>query len=233
MINSIKLLRILKIIGIAVVAILILLFLWTFTKDWLRPRLIKALGGYTQMEMKVTKDTLDIKYNDIYTKYKEYEVKASSISAPEYLTKYKYIEVPQTKSTSITGKFDPTKSPPKVNFIDVRRFTSVVNDSILNGKIETILSADSCKIISQSLKYEPKIPYIREKIITVVEYRDKILSDKPKAYIGAGLDINSINQITPQVLYMGKTKWLYKAGYTRSLDNKYPQAITVGIAKLF
>lgn len=233
MINTIKLLRILKIIGLAIVAILILLFAWTFTKDWLKPRLIKALGGYTQMEMKVTKDTLDIKYNDIYTKYKEYETIATSISEPEYIPKYKYTEVPQTKSTSITGKSDVLKSPPKVKFSAVKRYYTVINDTILNGKIETILSVDSCKILSQTLKYEPKIPYIREKIITVVEYRDKVLSDKPKAYIGAGLDINSINQVTPQVLYMGKTKWLYKAGYTRSLDNKYPQAVTVGVAKLF
>jgi len=233
MINTIKLLKIVKTAGIILLALLIVVLLWKFTKDWLKPRIVKALGGYTQMEMKVTRDTLDIKYKDIYTKYKMYESKALSISEPEYITKYKYTEVPQTKSTSITGKSDVQKSLPKVKFTAVKRYYTVISDSILNGKIETVLSLDSCKILSQSLKYEPKIPYIREKIITVVEYRDRVLSDKSKAYIGLGLDINTINQVTPQILYMGKTKWLYKAGYTRSLDNKYPQAVTIGIAKLF
>lgn len=216
-----------------VVLMLLTLIIWKFTKDWAKPRLVKALGGYSQMEMKVTRDTLEIRYKDVYTKYKTYEAKALSISEPEYITEYKYIEVPQTENTSTTGKVGDQKSPPKVKFADVKRYYTVISDSILDGKIETVISVDSCKIVAQSLKYEPKIPYIREKIVTVVEYRDRILSDKPKAYIGLGLDLNSINQVTPQLLYMGKTKWLYKAGYTRSLDNKYPEAITVGIAKLF
>ena len=229
MIDTFKILRILKIIGLTIVAIIILLFVWKFTKDWLKPRIVKALGGYTQMEMKVTKDTLNIKYNNIYTKYKEIETKALINKEPEYVYVDKVTKETTTNKSSHKGK----SQPPTTSKTLVKRYITTINDTILNGNIETMLSLDSCKIVSQTFKYVPKIPYIREKIVTIVETKETILSDKPKAYIGLGLDVNSNNQITPQVLYLSKKKWLYKAGYTKQINNQYPAAVTIGIAKLF
>lgn len=218
-----------KKIIIAIITIILLWFIYILAKDWLKPRIVKALGGYTQKEMKTTIDTLDIKYKDIYIKYKEIETKALLNNKPEYVYIDRIVKKPATNKSSHKGK----SQPPTTQKTFVKRYVTAINDTILNGNIETMLSVDSCKIVSQTFKYKPKIPYIREKIVTIVETKETILSDKPKAYIGLGLDINSNNQITPQVLYLSKKKWLYKAGYTKEINNQYPAAITIGIAKLF
>lgn len=218
-----------RLIVMAVMVLMSIWFIWSFSRDWITPRLVKALGGYTQMEMKTTKDTLEVKYNDIYVKYKKFEAKALTISEPEYITEYRYIPIPNSNTSSTTGKVQPQYVKKSL----VKRYLTSINDSILVGNIETVLSLDSCKIVSQSLKYEPKIPYIREKIITIVETKETILSQKPKAHIGIGLDVNSLNQLTPQLLYLTKKKWLYKGGYIKTLDKQYPDAYMIGIAKLF
>ena len=211
------------------ITVVILLLLWKFTKDWIKPRVVKALGGYTEKEVKTKVDTLTVKYKDIYVKYKELQTKVTVIPEPIYIDNYVYVKETKTNSLNTTGK-----SQPKIMASErVKRYSTSVNDSILDGNIETILSLENCKIISQSLNYTPKIPYIREKIVTIVNNTETILSDKPKAYIGAGINVSSNNQITPQVLYLTKKKWLYNIGYQRDLSNQIPNSIQIGVAKLF
>lgn len=211
------------------IIVVILLLLWKFNSDWVKPRLVKALGGYTQKEVKTTVDTLTIKYKDIYIKYKEIQTKVAVIPEPIYIDNYVYVKETKTNSLNTTGK-----SQPKIMASErVKRYSTSINDSILDGNIETILSLENCEIISQSLNYKPKIPYIREKIITIVNNTETILSDKPKAYIGAGLNASSNNQITPQVLYLTKKKWLYNIGYQKDITNQLPNSIQIGISKLF
>jgi hypothetical protein len=212
--------------------ILLLLLLWVtwiLAKDWLRPNIIKLLGGFTKSEVQMTRDTLSVKYNDIYVKYKEVVTKATEISKPEYITKYRYLPQPNTKNISTTGN----SQPQYVEIEAVKRYNTAVNDSILDGNIETIIDIDSCKLVTQTLTYKPKIPYIREKIITIVETKETILSQEAKAYIGIGTDVNTLNIITPKVYYLTKKKWLLNAGYSKSFDPIYPDSFTVGIAKLF
>lgn len=211
------------------ITVVILLLLWKFTKDWIKPRVVKALGGYTEKEVKTTVDTLTVKYKDIYVKYKELQTKVTVIPEPIYIDNYVYVKETKTNSLNTTGKSDL-----KIMASErVKRYSTSVNDSILDGNIETILSLENCKIISQSLNYTPKIPYIREKIVTIVNNTETILSDKPKAYIGAGINASSNNQITPQVLYLTKKKWLYNIGYQKDLSNQLPNSIQIGISKLF
>lgn len=211
------------------ITVVILLLLWKFTKDWIKPRVVKALGGYTEKEVKTKVDTLTVKYKDIYVKYKELQTKVTVIPEPIYIDNYVYVKETKTNSLNTTGKSDL-----KIMVSErVKRYSTSVNDSILDGNIETILSLENCKIISQSLNYTPKIPYIREKIVTIVNNTETILSDKPKAYIGAGLNASSNNQITPQVLYLTKKKWLYNIGYQKDITNQLPNTIQIGIAKLF
>ena len=211
------------------ITVVILLLLWKFTKDWIKPRVVKALGGYTEKEVKTKVDTLTVKYKDIYVKYKELQTKVTVIPEPIYIDNYVYVKETKTNSLNTTGK-----SQPKIMASErVKRYSTSVNDSILDGNIETILSLENCKIISQSLNYTPKIPYIREKIVTIVNNTETILSDKPKAYIGAGLNASSNNQITPQVLYLTKKKWLYNIGYQKDITNQLPNTIQIGVAKLF
>ena len=211
------------------ITVVILLLLWKFTKDWIKPRVVKALGGYTEKEVKTKVDTLTVKYKDIYVKYKELQTKVTVIPEPIYIDNYVYVKETKTNSLNTTGKSDL-----KIMASErVKRYSTSVNDSILDGNIETILSLENCKIISQSLNYTPKIPYIREKIVTIVNNTETILSDKPKAYIGAGLNASSNNQITPQVLYLTKKKWLYNIGYQKDITNQLPNTIQIGIAKLF
>ena len=211
------------------ITVVILLLLWKFTKDWIKPRVVKALGGYTEKEVKTKVDTLTVKYKDIYVKYKELQTKVAVIPEPIYIDNYVYIKETKTNSLNTTGKSDL-----KIMASErVKRYSTSVNDSILDGNIETILSLENCKIISQSLNYTPKIPYIREKIVTIVNNTETILSDKPKVYIGAGINVSSNNQITPQVLYLTKKKWLYNIGYQKDITNQLPNTIQIGVAKLF
>ena len=211
------------------ITVVILLLLWKFTKDWIKPRVVKALGGYTEKEVKTKVDTLTVKYKDIYVKYKELQTKVTVIPEPIYIDNYVYVKETKTNSLNTTGKSDL-----KIMASErVKRYSTSVNDSILDGNIETILSFENCEIISQSLNYKPKIPYIREKIITIVNNTETILSDKPKAYIGAGINANLNNQVTPQVLYLTKKKWLYNIGYQKDITNQLPNTIQIGIAKLF
>ena len=211
------------------ITVVILLLLWKFTKDWIKPRVVKALGGYTEKEVKTKVDTLTVKYKDIYVKYKELQTKVTVIPEPIYIDNYVYVKETKTNSLNTTGKSDL-----KIMASErVKRYSTSVNDSILDGNIETILSLENCKIISQSLNYTPKIPYIREKIVTIVNNTETILSDKPKAYIGAGINANLNNQITPQVLYLTKKKWLYNIGYQKDITNQLPNTIQIGVAKLF
>ena len=211
------------------ITVVILLLLWKFTKDWIKPRVVKALGGYTEKEVKTKVDTLTVKYKDIYVKYKELQTKVAVIPEPIYIDNYVYVKETKTNSLNTTGKSDL-----KIMASErVKRYSTSVNDSILDGNIETILSLENCKIISQSLNYTPKIPYIREKIVTIVNNTETILSDKPKAYIGAGINANLNNQVTPQVLYLTKKKWLYNIGYQKDLSNQLPNSIQIGISKLF
>lgn len=211
------------------ITVVILLLLWKFTKDWIKPRVVKALGGYTEKEVKTKVDTLTVKYKDIYVKYKELQTKVAVIPEPIYIDNYVYVKETKTNNLNTTGS-----SQPKITVSErVKRYSTSVNDSILDGNIETILSLENCKIISQSLNYTPKIPYIREKIVTIVNNTETILSDKPKAYIGAGLNASSNNQITPQVLYLTKKKWLYNIGYQKDITNQIPNSIQIGISKLF
>lgn len=211
------------------ITVVILLLLWKFTKDWIKPRVVKALGGYTEKEVKTKVDTLTVKYKDIYVKYKELQTKVTVIPEPIYIDNYVYVKETKTNSLNTTGKSDL-----KIMASErVKRYSTSVNDSILDGNIETILSLENCKIISQSLNYTPKIPYIREKIITIVNNTETILSDKPKAYIGAGINANLNNQVTPQVLYLTKKKWLYNIGYQKDITNQLPNTIQIGVAKLF
>ena len=211
------------------ITVVILLLLWKFTKDWIKPRVVKALGGYTEKEVKTKVDTLTVKYKDIYVKYKELQTKVTVIPEPIYIDNYVYVKETKTNSLNTTGKSDL-----KIMASErVKRYSTSVNDSILDGNIETILSLENCKIISQSLNYTPKIPYIREKIVTIVNNTETILSDKPKAYIGAGINANLNNQVTPQVLYLTKKKWLYNIGYQKDITNQLPNSIQIGISKLF
>lgn len=211
------------------ITVVILLLLWKFTKDWIKPRVVKALGGYTEKEVKTKVDTLTVKYKDIYVKYKELQTKVAVIPEPIYIDNYVYVKETKTNSLNTTGKSDL-----KIMASErVKRYSTSVNDSILDGNIETILSLENCKIISQSLNYTPKIPYIREKIVTIVNNTETILSDKPKAYIGAGINANLNNQVTPQVLYLTKKKWLYNIGYQKDITNQLPNTIQIGVAKLF
>ena len=211
------------------ITVVILLLLWKFTKDWIKPRVVKALGGYTEKEVKTKVDTLTVKYKDIYVKYKELQTKVTVIPEPIYIDNYVYVKETKTNSLNTTGKSDL-----KIMASErVKRYSTSVNDSILDGNIETILSLENCKIISQSLNYTPKIPYIREKIVTIVNNTETILSDKPKAYIGAGINANLNNQVTPQVLYLTKKKWLYNIGYQKDITNQLPNTIQIGVAKFF
>ena len=200
--------------------IIVLLFAGIFfTKDWLRPRVITALGGYTSMIKGDTITKIDIKRDTVF------------ITKVQYTTAG--IREPKT-----TKKLIPTiKGKNPKDSVTVYTYENPINDTLINGFITTDISIPSGKILAQSLKYKPKFPIIVTETKTVTKLVETILENKPKAYLGIGVIGTNTNQVGASVLYQTPKKWQLQAGYlipVNKTDVTTPkQQIAISIHKLF
>lgn len=217
--------------------IILILLLWQLSKNWLSPFLIKQLGGYTSIEYKETIDTLNIKYDSIYIKYK------NKITKVDTLNNYVYVpfNIKSKDNTSILpkGELENLKTIFKSDstFTGVYITNNPINDSIIEGKIKTVINPSNCQIIAQNLEYTPKIPIIVEKTITVEKIIEKILKDN-RNKIGFGIETTSSKRIGIQTLYQTKTNWQFQIGLLYNTTNNYTvdnntKEIKIGITKLF
>lgn len=194
-----------------IIILVVLLFIWHVGKDWLRPKIINALGGFTKRELKETIDTIGVKIDTVYFPIKEREVEAisskPSITSTELLT-------PSFKGKRQYHVLDSIrKVAPKT---PIFTYSQAVSDSLIDGVINTTSTG---KILSQSLNYKPKFPMFVEKTITVEKTIQETLSNKDRIYFGVGITGTSDKNIGGLLIYQSKNKTQIQVGYLKNLDN--------------
>lgn len=220
----------LKQIGRVLIILTVIWFIWHVGKDWLRPRIIKQLGGFTAREYKETIDTIQHTIDTFYMPSKERIVEVK-VGKPSVTTS-------NLLSSSFNGKvtnlvFD------SINKIDpqtpVYTYNLPLNDSLIEGVINTTSTG---KIITQSLNYKPKFPIFIKETISVEKNKEQTLYDKSKAYFGIGITGTTNKDVGGLLIYQTPKKIQVQAGYTRNLDNPLLQntnkgIVSVSLIKLF
>lgn len=206
------------------IIILVIWFIWHVGKDWLKPRIINALGGFTQREVKETIDTLEVKRDTIYLPQKERIIKVP-ITTPVV-----------TPSKSLTPSFKGKQENSTLDSINkinpqtpLYTYTQPVSDTLIDG---TIITISTGKIITQELKYTPKFPMFVKESTTIVKTKQETLSNKDKSYFGLGLTSTSNRDIGGLILYQTPKKIQIQAGYTRTLDKPLIDETNKGIVSV-
>ena len=207
--------------NILIVLLIVVLFFAGifFIKDWLRPRIITALVGYTS----ITKgDTIT-----------EIDIQRDTVFIPKVQHTEATITEPKTKdpaSSTLNGK-NPQ------DFSSIQTYDNPINDTLIEGFITTDISRPSSKILTQSLHQKPKFPIIVTETKTVTKIVETILENKPKAYLGIGIIGTNTNQVGASLLYQTPKKWQIQTGYLipiNKTDVTTPkQQIAISIHKLF
>ena len=189
--------------GVIIIGIIIALFL---LKDWWKPTIIEALGGYTQQETKTRVDTIEVKVDSIFPVYKEKEV----VVVTTLDTKTK------TKIDSILNALKKVKEDKDVegDIVDSLRFYSYnIEDTILKGYMNTITNSKDGSIVSQDFKYTPKIPIYIDRVTTI--------------------EINSEKDYGVNLFYKTNNNILINVGAVQATDVTRNDYIKVGIGFLF
>jgi hypothetical protein len=212
------------------VIVLLLLLLFHLAKDWLRPNIIKLLGGYTKREMTTTIDTLSVKYDTLYFKYNKLVTNVDVIVKRDTVTNY-----------LIKWKVKPQNSGSDAPISIPVAYTSFnpINDTLISGTIKTVIDARNCEIVEQNLEYKPKFPILVKEYITIKETVTETLSEEPKVKLGIGADATFNKDFSLFGVYQSKSNWQIQGGYqwnTNTFDSnniRNTGAIKVGLVKLF
>jgi hypothetical protein len=216
-----------------VIIIILLLFVFHLAKDWLRPKIIKTLGGYTDKEVSSKIDTLERRYDTLYFDYQNI-ISNASISKRDTLTNYviKW-ETKFINSGQIFTKDTITRiSEAYISF-------NTIDDTLISGKIKTVINASNCEIVEQNLDYKPKFPTLVKEYITVKETITETLTNEPKIKLGIGADATFNRDFSLFGVYQSKNNWQIQGGYqwnTETFDRnniRNTGAIKVGLVKLF
>lgn len=223
--------------GVQAVIVLILLWLlWNLSGLWLKPFIIKQLGGYTAKEMTETIDTLEVRRDTIWAPNKTVSSSVDNISKPTIVYNYNYYPDAKDSSSSTTKGEKSSANPLPLVVVDsVGIYDNAISDSLINGNIKTVLDLKNCKIIEQRLDYKPKFPIIVKEFVTIEKTKTETLFDKPKAKIGIGLSGTSKAGIGGVGVYQTPKNWQYQGGYLYETNSVLPNkgVITVSIIKLF
>lgn len=209
--------------GIIVIGIIIILFL---LKDWWKPTIIQALGGYTEKQVETKVDTVKIKVDSIYPVYSVREIRTIETNL-DNKTKAKidsiFNSLKTKKDTNVEGEI-----------IDSLRFYSYnIEDTIIKGYMNTITNSKNGSIVSQDFKYTPKIPIFVNKTITVEKETTNTLTNKKKPMFGAGLEINSEMDYGVNIYYKTNNNILINAGVIKASDINREDYIKIGVGFLF
>lgn len=205
--------------------LLVLYFLIHLSKDWFIPQIIKGLGGYTAKETKVIVDTTSIRRDTIYLPSKIREVK---VVVKEPVKKVILIKESLTSIDSLKTK---TKQ--------VYEYNLALNDSLIDGNINTTIDLNSCKILTQDLKYHPKFPIVVKEYITVEKKVTETLFDKPRVHIGGGIIGSANGTLGGVVVYQTPKNLQFQIGYsiyvtpTSTTVPRDNSVISFSIIKLF
>jgi len=198
-----------KIIRYAIIGVAILLLLFLIFGNWFKPWLITQLGGYTKQETTSRIDTISIVSDTTKIKYAELLIKVDSLLARKEVKNYVYT-YPTTVINSDGSKTTVTHTD---TLPLVYSHENPYRDSLIDGKILTVINPIDCKIIAQSLLYTPKFPQYITNTITVKETVTNTLSKEERALIGIGINVNNDNYAGLRAVYQTKNKWQFQGGY--------------------
>lgn len=216
-----------KRIGRVIIVAILIWLMFIFLGDWVKPKVIKALGGFTAVEYKTTIDTLEIKYDSIFYKYNTVKGKVDTIYEPIIVYKDK---IKVVIKDVVTGEVTENET----TFDRLYSYQNPYNDTLISGIITTKVNLNDCKIVFQGLEYKPKFPIIVKEYITIEKKVIETLYDKPSAKIGIGALSTFKGNVTAVGVYQTPSNWQYIGGYTKDVTNPIDKgAVTIGIIKLF
>jgi len=218
-----------------IIGVVILLLLFWLMIDWGKDKIITSLGGYTKKETVIKVDTISVDVDTIVNLYKELLIKVEKLEKGKEIKNYynTYVTV-----DSLTGE---RKTRTEIIPL-VKTFTQAVTDSLIDGKIFTVLNPVSDEIVYQDFLYKPKFPSYITKTITVQRTVENTLTKDVRNKIGIGVNWYSNDAVGIKGIYQLKSNWQFEAGYntnystSNSVDrsvkgkNKF---VNVGIIKLF
>ena len=178
--------------------------------------IIKSLGGYTIQNIDTTiTTTIDIDTTLIIDKWISANVKLFN---PTII-----------KDTTIVIRKDTNITIADIDIKDIYKYENIISDSLLDGKIITLIDFNNFKLLSQNFDYKPKFPKFITKTITI----EKVIEKEYSNYynIGIGGKFNTLNDIGIIGAYQTNKGWQFQGVYNFSkVNNNY---IEVGIIKFF
>lgn len=231
----------------SIISLTILILLFLLLKDWITPKLIQSLGGYTKKEVEIKIDTLQSTFDTIY--YKQEKIISNlKLSKRKTIKNYKYnkkIKKKKTIKKTLSNKdtvFNKTEEKIIQKVKDsVYSYNTEVKDTVLKGNISTIIDIDNCNILSQKFNYTLNFPKLVKETIRINTTKTEILSNKPRPLIGIGITANTIKGIGIKGLYQMNNGWQIQGGYERQINDtplflgntQIKSVIEVGIFKTF
>ena len=211
------------------ILIVVLILLLLHSCESCKGRIIEGLGGYTEKTYKETIDTLEVRRDSIFYKYDSLKIIVDKIVEPKVLIKYIPTEV-KTTSSSTKGKLNQQPEPAPID--SVYAYYQPISDTLIEGKITTIVNIGNSKIVAQNLEYKPKFPIIVKEYITIEKTKETTIANKPKNRVGIGLGAASNNTIGATGVFQTKKLWQYQAGYSWGNQNLNPVNSQVGIIEV-
>lgn len=211
------------------ILIIVLILLLLHSCEGCKGKIIEGLGGYTEKTYKETIDTLEVRRDSIFYKYDSLKTVVDKIVEPKVLINY----VPTYKKpTSTSTKGKPNQQPKPTPIDSVYAYYQPISDTLIEGKITTIVNIGNSKIVAQSLEYKPKFPIIVKEYVTIEKTKEVTIANKPKNRIGLGLGAASNNTIGATGVFQTKKLWQYQAGYSWGNQNLNPANSKVGIIEV-
>lgn len=187
--------------------------------------IIKSLGGYTFLEYSETIDTLSI---NIDTTLIINEWVSANVELFKPIIKQD-TSIIIRKDTTIINNDTTIILSPVIEINKLSEFSSIISDSLLEGKITTIIDFNKQKLLSQDFDYKPKFPKFITKTITIEKVIEK--EYKNQYNIGIGGKANTIGDLGIIGAYQNNKGWQFQGSYNFSDNtNNY---IEVGIIKFF
>lgn len=183
-------------VGIGVI-ILLLIF-----KGWWTKKLIIALGGYVNKEVKVEIDTVKvigkIDSSAVFTKWVDTK---GIVLNPEPIIQYK-------------EKYNPIKDVMEID--STLTYHIGINDSILAGTF-TIKNASNGRLLYNNFNYKPKIPYKLTRVDTLkITKTITETLDNYRAKVLTGVGYNNLDYASLLAGYSTKNGWQFMIEYGKS-----------------
>lgn len=189
------------------IGIIIILIVFTFIfKEWLRVKMITALGGFSNRE--IVKDTTIV--------YKKGKIDTLAIFT-EYITNHN-ININPKPIIEYRYKYNDPVVDEVVVLDSVKKFTVDITDDIIEG---TAIVTNSYKgdMLDMKLRYLPLIPKLIQRTDTIERLvTETVTLTNERAYFGIGMGFNNLQVLSLSGSYTSKQKWQVIGTYGKSLQ---------------